>query len=323
MKHSLLLKNYLKRLTNKNFSAKYLLTYGIHLGGHKSSLFPESSSIVFGLRTQNMVINLNLTSLELQKTLNISRGLGTERSIVYFVNSNMGFRLSFKSCFQQFNQHLFFRQEMKINSVFQTIKDTFLNKKDLAKIRKSKQFLKKQTSFLFRSGKTLLRKIYIASKWSYGFVSNGSSFFAFAENVLHEQVKYGKVINTFEDKINSLVDIYPFLPNYGFIGDHRTNFWIVNEFSCAKVPSTSVMDPFTHKGLLAVYGIPGNACSTDSMLFFVILVVANYLLGFYQQMFKFCFKTFIKLNITKNKKKFFFKNKKNFFFKNLNIFLLK
>ena len=129
-------KNYLKKLTNNQFSSKYILTYGIHLGGHISSLASETSSIVFGIRTQNMVINLNLTSLELKKTLNITKGLGFERSIIYFINSTMGFRLAFKSCFKQFNQHLFFKQGVQIDSVFRKFQDLLFKKADLARIKK-------------------------------------------------------------------------------------------------------------------------------------------------------------------------------------------
>lgn len=265
---SQLTKDYLKRLTNKNFTSKYILTYGIHLGGHISSLAPEASSIVFGLRTQNMVIGLNLTALEIKKTLSIVKGLGFNRSIIYFINSTMGFRIAFKSCFKQFNQHLFFKQGVKIDSVFRRFQDLILKKSDLKAIKKSKNYFKEKSLFLFRSGKTLLQKIYISSKWSYGFVSNAVSFFSFVDNVLHEKVKFGKVINTFEEKVTDLVDLYPHVPHYGFIGDHRINYWIVNEFRCAQVPSTSVVDPLTHRGLLTMYGIPGNGCSTDSTLFF-------------------------------------------------------
>merc|ERR1711877_44924 len=95
--------------------------------------------------------------------------------------------------------------------------------------------------------------------------------FLVAHNVLHEKVKFGKMINSFQEKVKSFVDFYPFLPNFGFIGDNRLNHWIVNEFHMAQVPNSSVVDAF----------------SIDSTLFFLILTVSNYLLGFYQHVFKF------------------------------------
>lgn len=54
------------------------------------------------------------------------------------------------------------------------------------------------------------------------------------------------------------------------------------------MPNCSIIDSFTNKALLSMYGIPGNACSIDTTLFFLSLTVSNYLLGFYQQIFKFC-----------------------------------
>jgi hypothetical protein len=45
---------------------------------------------------------------------------------------------------------------------------------------------------------------------SYGFVSNSITFFNFTDNVLHEKIKFGKMIQTFEEKIKNLIDFYPF-----------------------------------------------------------------------------------------------------------------
>lgn len=45
---------------------------------------------------------------------------------------------------------------------------------------------------------------------SYGFVSNARTFFKFTGNVLHEKIKFGKNIDTFKEKIENLVDYYPF-----------------------------------------------------------------------------------------------------------------
>ena len=59
----------------ETFSSKFVLQYGIHLGGHLQLLCVETSSIVFGVRTKNMVLNLNLTIVELIKVLNTIKGL--------------------------------------------------------------------------------------------------------------------------------------------------------------------------------------------------------------------------------------------------------
>lgn len=103
----MLLKPNFKLRNNKTFSSKFVLQYGIHLGGHLQLLCVETSSIVFGVRTKNMVLNLNLTIVELIKVLNTIKGLGFKRTIIYFINSTLNFRLSFKSSFEQYNKHLF------------------------------------------------------------------------------------------------------------------------------------------------------------------------------------------------------------------------
>jgi len=113
-----------------------------------------------------------------------------------------------------------------------------------------------------------LRKIFFSSKWSYGFLSNASTGYKFILNVLREKVKLFKTLNSFKTKVKNLVDYYPFLPHFGFIGDHRTNYWGVNEFHKVKAPTVSVLDNFSIKSLLSMYGIPGNACSIDTSIFF-------------------------------------------------------
>jgi len=146
----------------------------------------------------------------------------------------------------------------------------------------------------------------------YGFVSNSISFFNFVDNVLHEKIKFGKRLQGFEEKVKEFMDYYPFLPHYGFIGDHTKNYWVANEFKMAKVPHSSVIDNFSNRALLSMYGIPGNACSIDSTLFFLSLIISNYLLGFYQQIFKFCLNKDLKnLKDNKEKKIYMFKRIRN------------
>lgn len=305
---------------NYVFTSKFLLQYGIQLGGHISLMQPDTSSIVFGVKTQNNIINLNLTSLELMKTFEIIKRLGYRRAIIYFINSMISFRLCCKYSFNTFNKHLFFPIQINIENVFRKFKLLIFDKDDL---RKLNRIFEKKQKFLIKSGKNLLRKIFVSSKWSYGFVSNARTFFHFTDNVLHENIKFGKKLAPFQDKIEELVDFYPFLPHYGVIGDHLTNYWIVNEFRMAQVPNSSVIDTFTTKGLFSMYGIPGNACSIDSTLFFLILTISNYLLGYYLQIYKFCLKKDNNLDISKTKKIFLKENKIFFFKKMKNFFKIK
>ena len=80
---------------NNKFSSKFVVDYGIHLGGHLKLLALETSSVIFGIRTSNIIINLSFTTLELLKVLKSLEGLGFERAVIYFINSILSFRLSF------------------------------------------------------------------------------------------------------------------------------------------------------------------------------------------------------------------------------------
>ena len=293
------------RFTSK-FTSKFMLQYGLHFGGHVHLLNIETSSIIFGIRNCNIIINLNFTALELLNVLKIVKGLGLKRCMLYFINSTLSFRLSFKYSFKNFNRHLFFPVYKKITHILRNRK-----KKDILKLSASRN-LQKKSYYFFRSGQNLLRKMFIVSKWSNGFLSNSRTFFMFTKNVLHEKVKLGKTIDSFEQKMNSLADFYPLLPHYGFIGDNKKNFFIVNEFNKVGVPNSSVIDTFTTKALYAIYGIPGNACSIDSTLFFLILTISNYLLGFYKQIIRYCLDIMCLKEVKLHK---FLKKKKNFFFK--------
>lgn len=300
-----------KLIKNNKFSSKLLLNYGICIGSHKQVLQLTTSSVVFGLRTHIAIINLNMTLIELVKVLKLIEGFGFNRCILYYINSIVSFRQSIFGSFNTYNKHLFFPIKIIIINVLRKFKYLMLNKK----LDKSLQLsFKRKTLFLLKAGKSLLRKVFVVSKWRYGFVSNSRSFFLFIDNVLHHKIRLGKMLNKFENKVKTFVDFYPLLPHYGFIGDHRLNYWVSNEFRAARVPSSSVIDTLTTKAVRSMYGIPGNACSIDSSIFFLMLLITYYLIGFYQQIFKFCFiKHFQGFSLLTKNKKNFFKN-----FKKLN-----
>ena len=296
------------RLNNK-FSSKLILNYGIHLGGHEKLLSIETSSMVFGIRTRNIIINLNSTSIELVKVLKVIEGIGLGRGVIYFINSNLNFRLAFKYSFRNYNRHLFFPIYFNIKSMLKNFDFLTYSKFELKQIKRK---LRTKKFYLIKSGKALFRKMFIASKWSHGFVSNSSTFFRLVDNVEHEKIKFGKMFKSFHLKIKSLLDFYPLLPNYSFVGDNKSNSWIINEFKMISVPCSSVVDTFSTKALLNMYGIPGNSCSIDATLFFLVLTIGNYLVGFYQHIIRF----FLNNNKSKRDVLLFNFDKKNYFFKN-------
>lgn len=113
---------------NAIFSYKFILQYGIHLGGNLQLLQIETSSIVFGIRASNIIINLNNTSVELSNILDIIKGLGFYRTMIYFINSTVSFRLSFKATYLKFNKHMFFPINAKIQNVFRKLNFLLIDK---------------------------------------------------------------------------------------------------------------------------------------------------------------------------------------------------
>ncbi|NCT57904.1 30S ribosomal protein S2 [archaeon] len=298
---------------NQKFSTKFLLNFGIHLGGNIKLLSLETSSIIYGIRNNNIIINYNSLLVELTNVLNIIKGLGYNRAILYYINTCLSFRFGFKYFYGRYNRHLFFPIYLNIKNVLKKFKILLRRNFKKGGYKKSLFFNKKQ-AFFINSGISLLRKVFVSSKWSFGFISNSTGFLEFVKNVLSNTIKIGKNKNVYLDKINELVDFYPFLPNFSFIGDHRFNYWVVNECEQIKVPCASVVDCFTNKSLLSMYGIPGNACSMDSNLFFLLVAISSYLTGYNLNILKFNFRK------NYNKKKKLLK-KNNFFFKRFSLVL--
>ena len=292
---------------NVNFVSKFILNSGIQLGGHLSLLKLTTTSVVFGSRFSTAVINVNSSFIEIRKVLRIIEGLGNRRATVYFINSLLCMSAAFKKTFQYYNKHLFFPFKLKIkdlynvnnlNKVFRKYKKNFCN------------MFSRKRFFLLRTGMFLLRKLFVSSKWVYGCVSNARSFSKFVNNVLHENVKIGKFIETFRAKIISFFDFIPRVPGYGFIGDHNQNYWIVNEFKKSKVPCNSLIDTLTTKGFFSMYGIPGNGASMDLSFFFLILLIGNYLSGYNSNILKFFLINSNLLKKISEKKGFFFKKQR-------------
>lgn len=310
-----------KFLVKKNykdiFSSKFMLQYGIQLGGHIHLLNVETSSIIFGIRNFNIIINVNLTALEIVKVLKIVKNLGLKRSVIYFINSSKSFRLSFKNTFSSYNRHVFFPVNEQIGNLLKKVKYLKVRRKKTSKQEYS--FLTKKEYFFLKSGKALLRKMFISSKWSFGFVTNQSTFFNLTKNLFRGKVKIGKNLAKIKTNQTKERDFFPFLPHYAFLGDHKTNYWVGNELQNSIIPTSSVVDTFTEKALFAMYGIPGNSCSIDATLFFLILTISNYLIGFYNQVLRFgCEKL---LNVDEPFK-IFLKEKKKLFFKRFKLLCL-
>lgn len=83
------------------------MRFGLVLGGHLKLLQLTTSSVVFGVRAQNTVINFNLTAIELMKLSKIIENVAYGRGILYFINHIWSFRISMIKYYGLYNKHLF------------------------------------------------------------------------------------------------------------------------------------------------------------------------------------------------------------------------
>jgi len=105
-------------MKNSNFSSKLLVNVGVQLGGHLQLLKLTTTSVVFGVRNSNAIINLNTTLIELKKVNRGIEGLGYGRATVYFINSMISMATLFRKNFNYYNKHLFFPFRQKIIEIF-------------------------------------------------------------------------------------------------------------------------------------------------------------------------------------------------------------
>merc|ERR1712137_490584 len=124
-----------------------------------------------------MVLNLNLTIVELIKVLNTIKGLGFKRTIIYFINSTLNFRLSFKSSFEQYNKHLFFPASVKIQNVLKKFKLLLFNKPQLRKIKSAKTLAEKKKIIFLNKWKKFIKKNFCSIKMVLWFCFKCINFF--------------------------------------------------------------------------------------------------------------------------------------------------
>lgn len=97
----------LKTFKNVMFNIRFISSFGINLGGNLHFLQLTTSSIVFGIRTKNLIIDLNKSGIELMNICQKIEDLGYRRCVLYFVNSILSFRVSMKNLYDRYNAHAF------------------------------------------------------------------------------------------------------------------------------------------------------------------------------------------------------------------------
>lgn len=265
---------------NSFLTSYYTLTYkmlvlnGLHLGGNIQNFDFSNSSVIYGIRTNNLVINLTISSFELLKSIKVFERFGRKRRRVFYVYSNLSSQSFFKRCFNYYNIHL----------------ARFLTKTNIIR-------------------KLFWRTIFIIGKWFPGFLTNRRTYKRY-----HFRLKRRLRLNLYNVNIKNkfYFDRFPKRPSGGIV--INTKKYILNEFITLGIPLFYTGDVFLNNNNMLFYKIPSNSGTFELGNFFFITFFSSYLLGFYAQLKKFHVKFFISLlnvkihgKIISLKRKLFFK----------------
>lgn len=266
---------------NNQFSAKYYtLTYkmltlnGIHLGGNIQNFDFSNSSVIYGIRTRNLIINMTISSFEILKSIKVFERFGRRRRRVFYVYSNLSSKFFFKKCFNYYNVHL-----IRFSSKSSIIKKLFW------------------------------RTIFLVGKWFPGLLTNRLSYKRY-----HYRLKRKLRLNFDKSIIKNkyYFDKFPKRPSGGIVINSKKS--ILNEFVTLGIPLFHTGDVFINNNNMLFYKIPSNSASFEVGNFFFVVFYSSYLLGFYAYLKKFnlrYFNSFKKLSLLNNniflRKNLFFK----------------
>jgi hypothetical protein len=234
---------------------KMLVLNGLHLGGNIQNFDFSNSSVIYGIRTNNLVINLTLSSFELLKSIKVFERFGRRRRRVFYVYSNLSSQSFFKKCFNYYNIHLL----------------RYATKKSIIK------------RFFWRT-------IFLVGKWFPGFLTNRRTY-----RIYHVRLKRRLRLNLNNIAINNkyYFDKFPKRPSGGIVVN--TKKFILNEFVTLGIPLFYTGDVFLNNNNMLFYKIPSNSGTFELGNFYFILFFSSYLLGFYAHLKRFHAKYFISL----------------------------
>jgi hypothetical protein len=232
-----------------------LVLNGLHLGGNIQNFDFSNSSVIYGIRTNNLIINLTISSFELLKSVKSFERFGRRRRRVFYVYANLSSQSFFKKCFEYYNVHLlrFATQSNRIKKLF-------------------------------------WRTIFIIGKWFPGFLTNRNTY-----KFYHMRLKRRLRLNLENIPIKNkfYFDKFPKRPSGGIVINTKQS--ILNEFICLGIPLFYTGDVFLNNNNMLFYKIPSNSGTFELGNFFFIIFFSSYLLGFYVYLKKFHAKYFISL----------------------------
>lgn len=234
---------------------KMLVLNGLHLGGNIQNFDFSNSSVIYGIRTNNLVINLTISSFELLKSIKIFERFGRRRRRVFYVYANLSSQSFFKRCFNYYNIHL----------------ARYSTKRSLIR-------------------QLFWRTIFLVGKWFPGFLTNRYTYKLYHFR-LRRKLRLNLTNTTIKNKY--YFDKFPKRPSGGVVVN--TKQFILNEFINLGIPLFYTGDVFLNNNNMLFFKIPSNSGTFELGNFFFILFFSSYLLGFYTQLKKFHVKYFISL----------------------------
>ena len=254
---------------------KMLVLNGLHLGGNIQNFDFSNSSVIYGIRTNNLIINLTISSFELLKSVRSFERFGRRRRRTFYVYDNLSSKSFFKKCFDYYNVHL-----VRCLSRRHVIRQYFW------------------------------RTIFIIGKWFPGFLTNRKTYKRY-----HFRLKRRLRLNLDNIPIKNkfYFDKFPKRPSGGIVVS--TKKAILNEFIGLGIPLFYTGDVFLNNNNMLFYKIPSNSGTFELGNFFFVIFFSSYLLGFYFYLKKFNTKYFISLLAIKYHGREYLEIKKNAFFK--------
>lgn len=234
---------------------KMLVLNGLHLGGNFQNFDFSNSSVIYGIRTNNLIINLTLSSFELLKSIKVFERFGRRRRRVFYVYANLSSQSFFKKCFDYYNIHL-----IRFYSKYNIIKRLFW------------------------------RTIFIIGKWFPGFLTNRNTY-----RVYHIRYKRRLRLNLYNLPLKNkyYFDKFPYRPSGGIVVNTKKS--ILNEFIGLGIPLFYTGDVFLNNNNMLFYKIPSNSGTFELGNFYFVIFFSSYLLGFYTYLKKFHVRFFISL----------------------------
>ena len=92
----------------------YLLNLGLHLGGNYKLKHMTNSSLIYGFKQNQTILNLTKTLFELKKTLKIIETISFKRGVLYYVNNSITFQTACQNIFYTFNKYLLKKKKIII-----------------------------------------------------------------------------------------------------------------------------------------------------------------------------------------------------------------